>query len=1361
KRTVKALQAAYAKLAKRTEWAESIAASEGPAELRTSSRNSSLQQGSEITVFESQQDEGEENPGHQVLGEVASLQYNIESSEGTAEIENQSPEGNSQESPLDGTREPQPNDDPVTMESRTRSRRRTRRTSRRRRDAVELVHPSSDDVLLTQNSTEALDIQQEGDAVVPTPPQQSLQSRRSPVRENGDDPQNRRVQRTKDVIWTTNELAKLAFMVERHRDPDGRIRWADLRSTWDCSRMENDPRRTLSALKAAYAKIARLTDRNEAPRSEASNNEHEDEEQPAESNVGEPVTLVDQEHTSLSDDSESGNSTETLEQRLRERFNRYHRMAIDSKDRQPIRRPREEIPDGILQLGNQILREKLGRRNSTNKRTLTALNAAVYAIGRAITSVLLDDAAEKAGKKYQKLREAKALRDSLIRTISIVSHELQRRSKGNRGAPTKQYLEIAKLHRVTTTAQVQRLLIRFKDELKIVTSDVETKQQALRRLRERQRGYPAVAREPREKESDVPVAEVREHWKAIIGETQPFHPSDDLNEWAREQQTDSRGVGDLSDETWAKIFSKIKPWKATGPDGIQGFWWKKLPEAKERLKAWCLEALRKPHRIIPNWVCRGKIVLIPKGNSEARGPGDFRPIACLNTCYKVLTAMIAQQILQSAGDVLPREQVALRKGVWGCTHAHILDQTICKDALRRKNTLHTLWVDMTKAFDSVSHGAIKWILKRAGVPSLTRRLLSVILTKQSVRYCGYQNGKLVKSEPLEVKRGVMQGDTLSPLLFCMAIAPISTWLRNNVSPYRTSTGALTLACEPLTINHIFYMDDLKVYSPSWDDIVKAKEGIQKVAGELGLRLNPSKCAVNSLNQPRPNEMTPSMDDIPVLGSNSLYKYLGAEQTSLISWDQLWSRVRTNAMATARRIMLSDLAVRQKVNGYNLIVIPKLKYAISCIIYGNGRFCTMRKQAREFDEAIRKLLAETHMRFGHSCVARLYVNKEQGGLGLKSAEEEMEHTIVYTWCYLASHPDFQVPYHLCESLKSSNKRSLISDFLSVIAENRLENEITRPAQSSICVRNKIYVTATSAARAISTLVHERWANTRMHEWLQRQVASRVLSSNENTGLPYVCHKDSFLWSQTGWVSSTVLRNAWAAQEGSLPTKGSASGQSIWPNGDQLCRMRCPAKETAEHIVSACNHWRTNLMLERHDDVARVIYHSLKKKYNMSSRVTNTHEPHVVEEDQVLIHWNDRILTSESLRHDRPDILVKDLKERVIWIIEISVSWFTRISQQEKKKVQKYALNSCLPEDTDPEDFYPGPNLKAALQAQHRMRVEVVPIVIGTSGECSPDLRRYVRLLKLPDGDKAIIERMQKCAVLGTNRIIKCHMSNNDM
>ncbi|KAK6035833.1 hypothetical protein COOONC_26662 [Cooperia oncophora] len=372
----------------------------------------------------------------------------------------------------------------------------------------------------------------------------------------------------------------------------------------------------------------------------------------------------------------------------------------------------------------------------------------------------------------------------------------------------------------------------------------------------------------------------------------------------------------------------------------------------------------------------------------------------------------------------------------------------------------------------------------------------------------------------------MQGDTLSPLLFCMAIAPISAWLRNNKGP--------------LEINHLFYMDDLKVYSPRWDDIVKAQEGIQKVAGELGLRMNPSKCAVNSLNHPPPLVTTPGMEEIPVLGTSSLYKYLGAEQNALVSVDQLWSRTREKALAAARRIMLSDLAVRQKVNGYNQVVIPKLKYAISCVIYGTGKFCTMRKQGK----SVRMKVAQSHLRFGHSCVPRLYVNKEEGGLGLKSAEEEMEHTIVYTWCYLASRPEFHIPYHLCESLRGSNKRSLTSDFRAVMAENRLEDEVTRIAQASIQVKDRTFAAATEAARAISTLVHERWARTRMYEWKQRVVASRVISNNETNEQPYVCHKDSFLWSQTGWVSSEVLRNVWAAQEASLPTKASASGQSIW-------------------------------------------------------------------------------------------------------------------------------------------------------------------------------------------------------------------------
>ncbi|VDL71365.1 unnamed protein product [Nippostrongylus brasiliensis] len=107
------------------------------------------------------------------------------------------------------------------------------------------------------------------------------------------------------------------------------------------------------------------------------------------------------------------------------------------------------------------------------------------------------------------------------------------------------------------------------------------------------------------------------------------------------------------------------------------------------------------------------IVLIPKWKDHpgTLGPGDYRPIVCLNTCYKILTSMMVSHISQVVGERFPCSHVALRKGVWGCTHAQILDQTVVKDAERHKKELHMLWVDMTKAFDSLHHGAIKWTMR--------------------------------------------------------------------------------------------------------------------------------------------------------------------------------------------------------------------------------------------------------------------------------------------------------------------------------------------------------------------------------------------------------------------------------------------------------------------------------------------------------------------------------------------------------------------------------------------------------------------------------------------------------------------------
>ncbi|KAL6730483.1 hypothetical protein Aduo_001456 [Ancylostoma duodenale] len=152
------------------------------------------------------------------------------------------------------------------------------------------------------------------------------------------------------------------------------------------------------------------------------------------------------------------------------------------------------------------------------------------------------------------------------------------------------------------------------------------------------------------------------------------------------------------------------------------------------------------------------------------------------------------------------------------------------------------------------------------------------------------------------------------------------------------------------------------------------------------------------------------------------------------------------------------------------------------------------------------------------------------------------------------------------------------------------------------------------------------------------------------------------------------------------------------------MGCSARETAEHIVTMCDHWRTNIMVERHDEVPRVIYTALKKKYEVHSGRIGTHEAY------------------------------------------------------ERGKIKKYGGNGTLPHDTALECYYLGANLKAALQRDRKCRVDIIPLVIGACGECTPNLRKQIGILKLSEKADEIIERMACAALQGSNRLVKCHLAN---
>lgn len=143
-------------------------------------------------------------------------------------------------------------------------------------------------------------------------------------------------------------------------------------------------------------------------------------------------------------------------------------------------------------------------------------------------------------------------------------------------------------------------------------------------------------------------------------------------------------------------------------------------------------------------------------NLQARDePRNYRPITCLNTCYKICTAMMNSVLMThvSIGKARPENQRALRKGQWPCTHALLLDQACVMDAgYQKKHRLSLAWLDFKKAFDSIPHQHLRFMLESISSPptllTMTGRLMKLWSTRLEIKG---KRGRTVKSVRMNTK----------------------------------------------------------------------------------------------------------------------------------------------------------------------------------------------------------------------------------------------------------------------------------------------------------------------------------------------------------------------------------------------------------------------------------------------------------------------------------------------------------------------------------------------------------------------------------------------------------------------------------
>ena len=104
----------------------------------------------------------------------------------------------------------------------------------------------------------------------------------------------------------------------------------------------------------------------------------------------------------------------------------------------------------------------------------------------------------------------------------------------------------------------------------------------------------------------------------------------------------------------------------------------------------------------------------------------------------------------------------------------MLDELV-KDAKHKKRTLHITFIDLADAFGSVPHSLISHSLKRNNFPP------EIVLYIHNF-YSNLQatvHTSTFKSEIFSFKRGVFQGDPLSPIIFLTVFNPILQILQEN------------------------------------------------------------------------------------------------------------------------------------------------------------------------------------------------------------------------------------------------------------------------------------------------------------------------------------------------------------------------------------------------------------------------------------------------------------------------------------------------------------------------------------------------------------------------------------------------------
>ena len=656
---------------------------------------------------------------------------------------------------------------------------------------------------------------------------------------------------------------------------------------------------------------------------------------------------------------------------------------------------------------------------------------------------------------------------------------------------------------------------------------------------------------------------------------------------------------------------------AAGPDGRRLVDIKKCQrEVVKHFNLWLLAGR------VPAELTEGITTLIPKivGTTD---PACHRPITVSSWLLRLLHKVLAGRLDSLCPHSVRQKGFARGDGI--LENVQIL-RSLIERATKAKSPkpLALAFLDVRKAFDSVSHRSLLLACRRSGMPEVLISYVKHLYEESNTRLC--YRGQL--SDRIRVLQGVRQGD------------PLSGWIFNAVIDWALEDldSDLGWGPEEARVNHAAFADDLALADESPDGLQILVTQVVNALGKSGLKVNGQKCASLVVKVQGRKWFTYQRPCVSVNGTpiralkiRETYRYLGVLHGDFGTQANVTDRLSTSISRLAK----ASLKPQQRYYAFRYHVVPALWHQLVLANVCKGELlkidCINRKAMRSF----LKLPHDVPNAFFHASVA-------DGGLGIPSVYHTVARLKIDRNESLCASEDPLIRYLRREGFIASQLK---------IWKERLTKEVPRVSWSPPWTRvaldsfwaGKLYDTADGAG-----LRHSSLAQTVV--WPQRKVGDRWLTSG-TVGLT----RGSKFVTMVGLRAGSLYTRVRASRGRENPARP-PNCPSCWKQGEG--GVATPYLDSLGHRLQTCAYTH-GVMVERHDAVVKLMTTQLRRKgYDVW-----------VEEK---IPWRGTFL--------KPDIIVRKPREinheciTRAWVIDPSIvaDNCPRLPDEFQKKVDKYQL-----------------------------------------------------------------------------------------